>query len=486
MINTKLINVLRTFSKSEMKEFEKFISSPFFNKGRNYIPFLNELKKFYPKFDNEKMTRELIFSRIYPGKKYNKQIIWNMNSALLNMAEEYLIFHSLKENSFVRNQSLAEEYYYRKLSNYFLKVVNEMENKIDREGIDDNYFIFKTQIERLRKAYNFLEDTQHLIPKHVVKKGEYTILNFLTAISGVISDMEINLQMFNARFDFNLSYNFIQNLNLEEIVKYAKTKNYRYAWFMEMCYFSILIITEKDSLVYYTELKRLLMENFNKLTLSDKNVWLTVLANYCSGKSGEDEIYFGRELFEINKISIKEDLLMEGRYFFKIKFTQILRNAILINENQWARNFIEKFVPKLKPSYQKSMRALGNAFLNFNLGNYEAVLENLKNVRFIDNRDKLHVKNLYLRTYYELDEIETVILLIDSTKHFISNNAAITETSKTSFIKSLNYLGRLINARMNRDKDEIGLILNALQNEKGLTLGKWLVEKAEDLRAIKY
>lgn len=482
MNNTKLINVLRSFSKLEMREFEKVVSSPFFNRGRNYMPFLAELKKFYPKFDNEKMTPEYIYAKIYPGKKFNKQIIWNNTSALLNMAEEFLILHSLKKNKFQRNHSLAEEYHERKFSRYFEKIIDEMDNKLESGGVNSNYFMSKIQLEILRKAFNFLEDTQHLIPKHIVRQGEYTILNFLRIICGVISDMDSNLRMFNARFDFDLPHVFIQNLNLEEIIKYAKIKNFRYVWMMEMCYCSIMLIVEQDALRYFHELKKIFKENFSKLTRDERNVWLTVLANYCTSKSTDDAMYFGRELFEINKLTLKENTLPDDRYFYKIKFTQILRNAILINENQWAKNFIDKFVPKLKPSYQKSMHALGLAYLNFNLKNFETVIENLKNVKFIDTRDKLHVRNLYIRTYYELNEIETVITQIDSAKHFLSNNPSFTNNTKSSYIKSLNLLNRLINAKVNNDIGEIENLLQAVEEDRELALGRWLKEKIDEIK----
>ncbi len=479
--NSKLINVLRTFSKNEMKEFEKLVSSPYFNKGRNYLPFLAELKKFYPKFDDEKLNQEYIYFKLFPGKKYNKQIIWNMSSALLNMTEEFMIHNSLKKNKFVKNYVLAEEYHEKKLSRYLAKITDEMDNKLNLAGIDSRYFMSKSQIEFLRKAHNFLEDTQHLIPKHIVKQGEFIILDFLRTISGVITDMDTNFFMFNARFDINLPYNFMQNLNLKEIINYAKMKSFRYAWIMEMCYCSIMMILEQDSLKYFTELKILFKEHFNKLTRDEKNVWLTVLSNYCASESRKND-YFLKELFEINKLTIKEGVLLENTYFYKIKFMQILRNALAINETQWARNFIEKFVPKLKPSYQKSMRALSLAYLSFNLKNFEEVLENLKNVKFIDSRDKLHVRNLYIRTYYELNEIEAVISQIDSTKHFLNKSALYTHKTKSNYFKSLNLLNRLINAKYNNNINEIELILNTVEEDKGLILGSWLKEKIGELK----
>ena len=44
-INFKLINLLNSFSNSELKEYKKFISSPLHSSGRNYLPLLEHLIK---------------------------------------------------------------------------------------------------------------------------------------------------------------------------------------------------------------------------------------------------------------------------------------------------------------------------------------------------------------------------------------------------------------------------------------------------------
>ena len=83
MHDSRLIQTLKSFSKDEFKQFEKFVASPFFNNGRNYNPFLNELKKHYPSFENRKdsLKPESIYKKIYPGKNFNKQVMWNLVTA---------------------------------------------------------------------------------------------------------------------------------------------------------------------------------------------------------------------------------------------------------------------------------------------------------------------------------------------------------------------------------------------------------------------
>jgi hypothetical protein len=65
-VNSKLIDLVNSFSQKEIKEFKKLISSSLYTGGRNYVPVLNQvnitlrikmvhhLKRSIPKFIPEK------------------------------------------------------------------------------------------------------------------------------------------------------------------------------------------------------------------------------------------------------------------------------------------------------------------------------------------------------------------------------------------------------------------------------------------------
>jgi hypothetical protein len=481
MNNTKLVNVLRTFSKNEMKDFEKFISSPYFNKGRKYEPFLNELKKFYPKFDDDKLTQEYVYSRLYPGKKYNRQIVWNFTSGLLSLAEEFLIIHSLRKNKFAKSHELAREYYLRKLSVYFAKTTDEIENKLIRTGIDDDYFKFKLQLAGLKKSHKYMEDEQHLVSQHILEEGEYSVLYFLKNIASYIGDMRSSFLYFNADYGLNMPYEFLNNFNFNKFMNFIKNNNYRYSWIVELYYCRIMMILDFDNEEHFYRLKSLLLENYGKLQDEMKYNWFISLSNYCLMKLNKG-IDFRRKLFEMNKLIVETGLVFPGRYFLKILFLQILRSALAIDEIQWAEKYILEYVHKLKPSYQKPMEAFSYATLYFKMGKYNKVLENLSKVKFVDARDKIDVKILYIETYYELNETEAVISLIDSTKHFLNNNSAFTELTKTNYLKSLNLLNRLVKVKLNNDTDEMEYILKEAREPRGLGIGWWLETKVDELK----
>jgi hypothetical protein len=479
--NSKLVNILRTFSKTEVKEFEKFILSPYFNRGRNYIPFFSQIKKFHPRFDNEKMTPEYIYSKMYPGRKFNKQIIWNMTSRMMNLAEEFLIHISLKKNRFVKDYQLAEELHDRKLASYYDKKLNDVEKGLDRMGWESNYFQGKAQLERGRMSFHFLEDTQHLISKHVMKKGEYTILNFMKDLSDVISDLEANTLMFNAKFELNMPHAFISNLDVQKIIEYAIEHKFKYASILEMYYQSMMMVLKFDDTAHFFRFKQLFEMNYNKFGKDERLKWYTSLTNYCSNKISKGVDSFRSILFEIHNSELKEGIIFSGKYLSKILFIQILRNALSINETVWAKHYIEEYGPKLKPSYQKPMKALGMAFYCQKMKEHEKVLENLGKVNFIDVRDKLYVRFLYIRTYYDLSAHEALISYIDSTVKFLNKNSSINDNTRKNYLAFIANLNRLINAKEKNDILELDILKKQFDENNRLLFRTWLLEKIEEI-----
>lgn len=482
MINSKLTNILQSFSKNELKEFEKFIGSPFFNKGRNYTPFLNTLKKFYPKFNDEKLTPEYIYAKLYPGKKFNKQIIWNMTSSLQSMAEEFLIYVSLGKNKFVKSSLLAEEFLNRNMASYQAKKLDEMEKALEKIGINDKYFGYKNELETGRMSYHFLEDTQHLLSKHITKKGEYAILNMLRQLSAVINDLNANAIMFNAKFDVNIPRKFVESLDMERVISYAKENDYENTEVMEMLYCAIMTVVEFDDPRYFYRLKELFEKNLERFSSNEKLSWITTLSNYCTIKANKGETQYRNFLFEINKLELKVGYSNNTKYLSKILFIQILRNALSINETDWVYNYIQEFAPRLKLSYQKPIRALANAYLYQKLKDYPRVLENLKDVKFIDARDKLYVKSIYIRTYFETGETEQLMYQIDSAKHFFSGSSSLSETTRTNMLRFLNYLTNLVNAIENKDDTEIEMIRKKLEKDPELPFSEWMLIKIAELK----
>ena len=102
MKKPKLFTLLSAFSKEELKKFEKFIASPYFNNERNFKPLYKILKQHHPSFDDPNLSEEKIFKKLYPGKHYDEKSALSMRvlqSQMAGMAEKFMYYEALEINA---------------------------------------------------------------------------------------------------------------------------------------------------------------------------------------------------------------------------------------------------------------------------------------------------------------------------------------------------------------------------------------------------
>lgn len=88
---SKLLKVLKTLSVKEVKRFREFIHSPYYNKNEKLKILGDHLLEDAPGFENSPIDEWTIYRRLYPGKPYHKQKIYNQLSFLLQLLRKFLI-----------------------------------------------------------------------------------------------------------------------------------------------------------------------------------------------------------------------------------------------------------------------------------------------------------------------------------------------------------------------------------------------------------
>jgi hypothetical protein len=482
MKSTKLINLLKTFSAEEIKSFEKFIASPYFNSVKNYTKLLKVLKKFHPGFESDELTNENLYKKIYPRKKYNKQVMWNQFSAMEKLAKEFLEHTALKKNKLERMELLFSELGNRKLLKDYLKTLNEMERLLEKGGIDYDYFENRGHLENCRQEYYHLMDKIQPMADSKLKATEYQILLFLRMTVGGLHDMKVLSRDYNARFDVNIPLEFAKHLDLKSIVEYSRSKNFEYSFMIEIYYHSLMMMLEPLEAGHLDKVRDLFRLNYEKFTMSEKRTIMHWVVAYCVYRSDDKDFKYKRIIFELNKFRLKEGLVFypEGQ-IPSVIYLQILKIALSLDEMDWAENFIKNYTSKLQPGIQQSTRAMAYAFVHFQTKEYVKVLNDLNNVEFIDPREKRFARSLLARTYYEMNELESLLNHIDTSLHFLVNNPVVSDMTRLSHKNFFNTLRKIIFIRENSDLDSIPLLRNELSLAKYIESKNWLSEKLNEL-----
>ncbi|MDZ4712491.1 MAG: hypothetical protein SGI89_09230 [bacterium] len=480
-----LIQLLRTLSNSEWKEFEKFTASPFFNKGRNYIPLLKILKKFHPSFESPEFTTENIYSKLYPEKKYKESVLNSMFSRLYIIGEEYLIQIALeKSKTNVKDTLIMTELRSRGVT---LKVNSLVENSLVHfENKKFSSFDFEN-LKSLKEQVYFLHQINNEREKYDSASGEvmiYFIYHFITDILFMDSGARSNKIYWDSDYDKGYVAQILSNINFEEIMKLVKKndpKNFLPINIYYLAYKASRFPENDDS---YYELKDLFFKNMHKFEPDFKRLIIYDLWNNCISRNLMGKENFNRESFEIRKKIIEENLFPTISKYMRIsEFRSSFISALNVGEFEWAENFSVNYLYLIHPKFRNDVSNFCKARIAYEKGSYDEALEYSGKVRFNQITFKLDIKNLLSKIYFETDSTEPLYSLLN-TYYQLLNNAGSKDVNfilrHRNFVR---HLKKLVDIKCNDyDSAELMFLKKNIQDDN-VSNKSWLLKHVEKLIA---
>jgi len=485
MENLKLIQILKTLSHPELKEFEKFVASPFFNESRKLMRLLRILRKFYPEFSSRKLNREYIFKELYPEENYNDKKLRNGFSAILKLVEKYLSYREYEKYPFWEENNLLKILNAHKLDKLFEHYLNIAEKEINsNKSSIEYYFQYSRELKKTKIDFYLRRDKQKLICDDVVKREEFGIFYFLTQFMKGYKEMLSNQFSYNFEFKNSTADEFMKCLDLEKFITYLKNSENKNYPFIALKYYLIKAMSDYKDETHIAAFRKLFYAQMDKLTKSEQLHfylgWNDYLIISESIQSSNKSI---SQSFIICKEMLAKDLYLREKtgHMSLVTFNNIFFVALWLKEFTWLEIFIRDYIDKLRPEHKISMKYLCTAFLEFEKGNFEKALDNLGKVNYEHFNNKLSVKSLMLKIYYELNLNEQVYSLIDASKHFYSKNKFISDNRSEKNLRLITFLERLVKMKMNRDFSAISILKKEILDSKYFASKEWLIEKIEEL-----
>ena len=482
MKDSKLVSILKTFSKDEFKEFEKFIDSPFFSTGRNLKPLYIALKKFYPSFESPKFSYENIFSMLNKNVAYNAILIRRLFSDMIKMAEEYLLQKAMKDWFPMEKYAFLCLALDRKLLGKDTLEIAEKSDKLwEKYGIDSNFFRGKIHNELARVSAHLNMDQQIKVAQNVFNISDFFVTYFFSGISQCIKNMMANKDTFNIDYSQVNAYRLTRSLDIDKAIDIYKGKNENYAEITLMYMYEIKALLANHSDEPYFEFKKLFFKNFDKLSFSEKYDLFGSLTHCIIILMGKNYNKFTKELFEINKYKLLKGAYKhsESLYFPVIIFRAIFFTALNAEETAWARNFLAKYVDEVIPEHRDSLENICQAAIFIAEGKYEKAIDCMKNVTddFISfNLDK---RVLTLICFSELGYYENALSLLDASKHFLKNNKTVSAVNNIYYKKFFDIFAKLMKMYVSGDFEDSLAIKKHLVSNLPVPFSSWIMKKLD-------
>lgn len=475
MADSKLITLLRTLSKEEMRRFGRFMEGTAERKSPYKIDFFNYLKNYHPKFPEKKAQPEAIAQKLFPAHANGIKRIENLMHSTVQDFDDFLIYEELKVQPTKRDLLLLEAYKRRKLDGFFFKKIKKVEQEWKHEkppGIKQlhNDYLLK-EMNPVNSKYTPLDkilDIAYQFDRYYFATKLYLTLCYI-AQGNFVNPYEETMDkehLFNPEnLDIFIQMDFQNTPQIELLSKLLQ---------------AFANIDFKN----YGDVKSLFMSNLNLYNEGEKIDVLFFLTSICYKKQKQGNQEAEKELFELNKYAIENKLIFEdgGRIPIGV-FRNIVTIACATGNIDWAEVFIndyKKFL-NLQGEDAKSFIEQCEAVINFYEGDYKESISKLQRVKFQDFfTDSPYVRSVELQCYYELKD-ERFYELAISFRKFLNRNDKIAEQMKEAFLKFISFAMDLKKAI---DKSDLNVekLTYEIEHTDIVVHKKWLLLKLKELR----
>lgn len=483
MKELKLISVLKTFTKEEIKEFEKFINSPFHNNGRNYKSLYSYLKKLHPEFPPQKITEDKIFKKLYPHKKYDPKAsslsIRVILSQLTKLTEEYLMIRYFRTSNEFKFVSLIKEYSGRKLfklCDSYIKMISKDE---DKNSDDSSYFLQQHMIKRA--LFNLIyEKKSNNLKKYNDARIELTESALYLFLFELINHKEDVEMLYSEDFrESDLIMDVMGKIDINNLLGKAIEGNKMPALKIMLLYYFNRIVTDFTDEKAFLSLKKILLDNLDVLSFDSKKSYLAGLCNFCLYEKLNKRVHYLTEFKKLYTLLLNESI-KEGNYeqFDVRQYRNIIRMYAHERKFFEITEYNEKYLKYHNEVHREDCFNYSRAITAFQQNRFEECLRMISKSRFSIPMMIRDLKYIKIQCLIELEHYDLFYSEMDSFQHFLRNSSEIPkefiETDKVVLKHFLNFM-RYKEKNLSTSKDHLYNIISSL-NSENIYL-KWLLGK---------
>lgn len=490
MLKSSLLEIIRTFTPKELIKFEDFVNSPYHNKNKNVTNLFSEIKKYSPEYNHENLGKEKLWCKVFPDKEYNYGILKNIIHDLTKLSESFILLEKYSESTLLTEYDLIEALGGRNIQKIALAKIEQFGKKLETEleyneysSIDDYLIIasnFNFAKENFIHIYNLKSDKGEPIRL----ASDYIFYFFLIQSFKLINNTLSHELQGNNAIEKTLPEKILlkleENSFLEQLLT-TENKNPDKLNKIIICfYYMYKAISSNGNIDAYNKFISFLKENidiFSGFELQNLNNCRQV----CLSNLKLPYLGSAKESLDWSKFLIEKGALLERNGLLThFSMSNLVSNAVALNEIEFAEKFVEEYSGKLPVDYRNNSYNYCLAVINFGKGDYGRSLAFLSNIRNEKLMLKYQSKKIYLKIYYELNDYESFLYAFDSFKHFKKRNKLSNETRAISYnmfgesVKSLfklrNSFDKFESVKLRKD------ILNNINKDKS-----WLLEKLDEL-----
>lgn len=475
MQKNKLFTILQKFDKYEQNRLRKFLESPYFNRNARLIKLFDLLSTDINS-GAEKITtpRTDIWEMIGHKGNYDDVRLRKDFSDLLRLTEKYIAQEQYEKNSLYEAEFLLKgihEKKIRELETGTMKMANRLLDRFPLKSADYYYHKFTTE-----KNYFLLNQ---IVQVRGDKKNIETVSDNLD-IFYICEKLRYYCYIIGSKRIATHQYELKM---MDEIISQVENSDngYKEVPAIAIYYQNYLTLVDGENEAHYFKLKSLLDRYGLDFPQEEAFILYSSTLNYCVRKINLGSRLFLQEYLDIIVDFLEKEIIFLDNYLEYDVFNNIIIIALRLEKFEWVKNFIPKYIEKLKPEYRENTLTFNMARLHWYQKDHQKVIELLRTVEYENLGYNLISKTLLLTTYYDTNEIEPLYSLLESFRAFLNRHKEIPQHRRTLYLNLIRFTKKMVNTAPN-DKKAIEKLSKELEETKVIANKEWLKEKLAEFQ----
>lgn len=476
MHQSKLFTLFKTFSQSEIKEFVKFLDSPFHNTNSTLISFFKFLKKYYPEFDSTSLSKEKAFKKIFPNEPFSDRKMRRLMTEMVARVEQFIIQLELRNQDFVQKKLHYQSLANRRLNSFFFK---NMEVLIEeREQLEELPTFYDHELLELHHTLVFYPDFQR--PTHGAKHFQ-SLMNRLDR-HFILNKMRFGIEllirqkMYSEKFEIHL---------YDEVIQLLKSQNWEFDFQLKLYQQLFELHLNGINLPMYESAKSLYLEHHHRFSLSENRTIHGIFINYISPLFIKNPKIWGHKLLEWYDLAFQIGTILPDGKISNTTFLNVIILGSRIRKFEWTKRFIEEKEQFLNPEFKIAYVNLGMAFLSFYQHQFDKSEAHIQAINGYKIPHKMQARSLSLRNHYEFlsqDSTyhDTFLHQVDAFEKYIRRNQFWSENKLNKYLEFASLIRRFAKIEdMNRLTPHERNHLRQEIKSKNVLVKDWFLSKIE-------